>query len=164
MISHFFLCYPRFNRCFGGKNKVMTYPTLLHEWFEEIWNKGNIDAIDRLMTAETVIHHLDADGASARGPEEFRAFFKRFQGAFPDTKITVHNVFASGDMLAARWTVSAHHAGDHLGFPATHKAIEVEGMCIGHVRDGKLAEAWNLWDAYALMRQLGFKFAHAAAS
>ena len=35
--------------------------TLLHEWFEEVWNRGDAAAIDRLLAPDAVI-------TACRGP------------------------------------------------------------------------------------------------
>ncbi len=59
--------------------------TLLHEWFEEVWNRGDAAAIDRLLAPDAVIHGLqDADGNEVKGKEGFIPFFRNFRDAFPD--------------------------------------------------------------------------------
>jgi len=46
--------------------------TLLHEWFEHVWNRGDLTAIDRLMSPDVVIHGLqDADGNPLQGKQGF---------------------------------------------------------------------------------------------
>jgi len=57
--------------------------TLLHEWFEHVWNRGDIGAIDRLLAPDVVIHGLqDADGRELQGRQGFIPFFHRFREAF----------------------------------------------------------------------------------
>jgi hypothetical protein len=34
------------------------YPTVLHEWFEEVWNQKNASAIDRLLAADAIFDFL----------------------------------------------------------------------------------------------------------
>jgi steroid delta-isomerase-like uncharacterized protein len=140
------------------------YQTILHEWFEEIWTRGNGDAAHRLLAPDAVIHNLDEQGGDARGPEEFLAFWTRLRSAFPDTRIDMHEVVANGELIAGRWTMTATHHGNQLGFDATGRPVEVKGMCMATVRDGKVVEAWNLFDAMGMMRQLGFTLAQARAA
>jgi len=46
------------------------HPTLVHEWFEEVWNRRDVEAIDRLLTAETIVHGItDEQGMELCGPE-----------------------------------------------------------------------------------------------
>jgi steroid delta-isomerase-like uncharacterized protein len=133
--------------------------TILHEWFEEIWNRGNRDAVYRLLAPDAVIHNLDEQGRDARGPEEFLAFWSRLRGAFPDTNVTVHDTVQSGDKIAGRWTATGTHRGHQLGFASTGRRIEIPGMSMAIVRDRKIVEAWNLFDVMTMMQQLGFMLA-----
>ena len=57
----------------------MKSKTLAHEWFEEVWNKSQINAIDRLLASDAVAHGLfDEHGQELRGPAGFRPFFLQF--------------------------------------------------------------------------------------
>jgi hypothetical protein len=35
--------------------------TLMRRWFEEVWNKGNAEAIDELFDADGIVHGLSSD-------------------------------------------------------------------------------------------------------
>ena len=72
----------------------------------------------------------------------------------------------AGGKIAGRWTVTGAHRGDQLGFAPTNRRMEIRGMSMAIVRDGKVAEAWNFLDAMTMMRQLGFELArgHAGGS
>lgn len=132
------------------------YPTLVHEWFEEVWNQRDAQAIDRLLADDAIVHGItDANGKELRGPAAFKEFHERFLNAFPDIAITVEDTISEGDKIAARCGVRAKHEGDGLGFPATHKQTEITGMCIVRIRDGKFIEAWNNFDFLAMHSQLG---------
>jgi steroid delta-isomerase-like uncharacterized protein len=147
----------------ASKGVTAMYETLMHEWYEEIWNRGNVDAIHRLMLPDAIMHHVDESGNDARGPEGFLVVFHRLRGAFPDLRITVDDVLLSGDKIAGRYTATGTHQGDHLGVPATGRSIRIQGMGIGRFRGGKLLESWNVWDTLAMMQQLGVP-ARAAAT
>jgi predicted SnoaL-like aldol condensation-catalyzing enzyme len=113
-----------------------TPDALIRQWFEELWNQGKEDTIDRLMAPETVVHGLPTpDGQPLRGPEAFKPFFHAFRGAFPDLRVTVVRTVAQGDTVAAH----CHTTGTHLA----------------HTRGDKLIEGWNCFDFLALYQQLG---------
>ncbi|HEY0546146.1 MAG TPA: ester cyclase [Pyrinomonadaceae bacterium] len=129
---------------------------LIRRWFEEVWNKGRTDAIDEMLAAEAVVHGLaDESGQSLRGTVDFRAFHQKFRGAFPDIVVTVDDVIAEGDKVAARCSVRGSHTGDSLGFAASHKPVEFTGIALGRIEDGKITEAWNSFDFMSMFRQLG---------
>lgn len=132
------------------------YQTLVHEWFEEVWNQRRADTIDRLLAEEAVVHGIvDDQGRELRGPQAFREFHRRFLDAFPDARVEVLEAVSQGDTLAARCVVRGTHAGDGLGLKATHRPAEFTGMCFARVKDGKIVEAWNNFDFLAMHMQLG---------
>lgn len=130
--------------------------TLIRRWFEEVWNRGRADAIDEMFAEDGVAHGLadEADGA-LRGTAGFKVFHQNFRDSFPDIVVTVEDMVAEGDKVAARCGVRATHTGDGLGFAATHKAIEITGIVIARIEDGKIVECWNNFDFLRLHQQLG---------
>ena len=43
--------------------------SILHRWFEEVWNKGREEAIDELFAEDGIAHGLaDEQGEALRGP------------------------------------------------------------------------------------------------
>jgi steroid delta-isomerase-like uncharacterized protein len=126
----------------------------LRQFFEEVWNNRNDGAIDAMLSPDCVAYGLPDPDAVLRGPDEFRTLHRSFCGAFPDLHITVEDVIAAGDRVAARWRATGTHLGDHLGFPATGKKAILDGASIGVIRDGRLKEAWNMMDMGHLFETL----------
>ena len=130
--------------------------TLAHEWFDQVWNKRQADAIDRLLAEDAVAHGLFDDlGRELRGPAGFKRFFLQFTNAFPDIHVEVADTISEADKIAARCIVTGTHQGDGLGTPATHKKVHFTGIAIIRVQNGKIVEAWNNFDFQGLSRQLG---------
>ena len=140
------------------------YPSIIHEWFEEVWNQGKPEAVYRILDPKCTLYHLDEAGKDAHGPDEFLAFFTRFRGAFPDMHIQVHDAIQSGDKVAGRWTVTGTHLGDQLGMAPTRNPIRIEGMSYARAKDGRIVEGWNSWDTLALFQQLNSTQASNAAA
>jgi steroid delta-isomerase-like uncharacterized protein len=133
-----------------------TNSEFIRRWFEEVWNQGRVEAIDEMFAADGVAHGLSGDKDNpVRGTAGFKAFHESFRGAFPDIKVTVLDIVTEGDKVAALCEVRATHTGGTLGFAATHKPVEITGMTICRIRDGKIAEASNVFDFLTLYRQLG---------
>jgi len=130
--------------------------TLLHRWFEEVWNKGRADAIDEMFAREGIAYGLtDQSGNELRGPEGFKPFFESFRRAFPDLQVVIEDTVAEGDKIAARCTVRGTHSGEGIGIDATDRPVEFTGMTIVRVKDGKIVEAWNNFDFMGMFQQLG---------
>ncbi|HEY2861215.1 MAG TPA: ester cyclase [Terracidiphilus sp.] len=126
----------------------------MRQFFEEVCNRKSEAAIDRMLAPDCIAYGLPDPDAVLRGTEEFRAFHRSFCGAFPDLYVTVEDVIAAGDRVAARWRATATHLGDHLGFPATGKKTCLDGATIGVIRNGRIAEAWNMMDMGYLFESL----------
>ena len=129
--------------------------TLLHDWFEEVWNQGDTEAIDKYMAPDAIGHGLpDAEGNDMRGPAAFKPFVAKFKEAFPDLQIEVCETVSEGDLIVARCVVRGTHAGEGLGMAPTQRPIEIGGMSMVRVRDGQIVEGWNNFDFQALFAQL----------
>jgi predicted ester cyclase len=133
------------------KNKA-----LLRRWFEEVWNKGRSEAIDEMMAPDAIAHGLSDDPENPlKGPSGFKPFHETFRGAFADIEVVIEDMIAEGDKVAARCSVRAKHAGDHLGIAATGAPVDFTGIAIVRVRDGKFVEAWNNFDFMRMNKQIG---------
>jgi len=129
---------------------------LMRRWFEEVWNKGRVDAVPELFAEDGVAHGLSDDvNAPLKGPGGFLPFHAQFREAFPDIEVVVEDQIAEGDMVATRCSVRGKHAGDSLGFVATQAPVEFTGITITRMKDGKIIEAWNNFDFMKMYKQLG---------
>src|SRR3981189_1508392 len=98
---------------------------LLNRGVDGGWNKGRADAVEEMFAAEGVAHGLSDDaGNPLRGPEGFKEFHAKFRSAFPDMVVTIEDMIAEGDKVAARCSVRGRHTGDSLGFAATYAPVE----------------------------------------
>ena len=128
---------------------------LIREWFEEVWNKGNLEAIDRLMAPDAIEHGLtNAKEDDARGPAAFKPFVTKFKEAFPDLRIEVEQTVCEGEFVVARCVVRGTHNGEGLGMLPSNRPIEITGMTMVRVRDGQMVEGWNNFDMQTLMAQI----------
>ena len=128
---------------------------LIYRWFEEVWNKGRAEAIDEMFAVDGIAHGLGEAGVDVEGPAGYKPFFEKLRGAFPEFELTIEDTIAEADKVAARWTARMTHRGDQLGIQATGKQVTVTGMSIVRIKDGQITEAWNNWDIFELMQQVG---------
>jgi steroid delta-isomerase-like uncharacterized protein len=116
----------------------------------------SVDAPDTLgeVYASDVVWHMPDQ--EVRGIEEAKQFVDMFKTAFPDMHATVEDVVAEGDKVVTRVTIRGTHRGEVAEFgPPTGKQVEIEGITIHRIEDGKIAEEWNSYDNLSLMQQLG---------
>ena len=109
----------------------------------------------------------DADAIFAPGflshtagqPPQDRATFEaqlaEFGAGFPGYRYEIHEQIAQGDMVANRVTWHAVHTGTFKGVPATGRPVELRGINLFKVRDGRIVEQWAQPDFLGLMQQIG---------
>ncbi len=119
----------------------------------ELYDRGNMSAAYEFLTTDFVIH-VPAGGA-VRGIEGAQKRATMFRQAFPDLTFTTHESIASGDTVATRWTFEGTHKGEFLGVAPTERRVAIDGISMVKVRDGKLSEAWGVWDTGEALKQLG---------
>src|SRR5215472_15898404 len=124
---------------------------LAKRWFEEIWNAGRREAIAEMLAPDAVIQ--EGSGASV-GPEGFYPFFDRMHAAFSGIHVTIHDTIAEDDKVFVRWSCMVWHTGDGLGMPATNKSIEVSGMSLVRIANGRFVAGWQNWDMLGMMQQI----------
>jgi steroid delta-isomerase-like uncharacterized protein len=122
-------------------------------FFEEVWNGGNLNALDELATPDSVLY--DRDMGEHRGIAAGREFISTYRKAFPDLRFTIEEQIAEDDKVVTRWKARGTHRGELMGIPPTEKSVTVSGITIDRIADGKISETIGSWDALGLMQQLG---------
>lgn len=108
---------------------------------EEVWNGHDPDAVARFVGSEIL--------------EETRAHTDQFLAAISDARITIEDLIAEGDKVAARLTVSGTSRGPFAGHPPTGRRVTFTSMRMYRVADGKIVESWAMQDRLGLLQQLG---------
>ena len=119
---------------------------------EEVYNKGDLDAVAEVASADIVIHSASDE---IRGHEGAKAYVAALRAGFPNLRITVEDQVAEGDLVVTRWVARGTHRGAFQGVPATGRDVVVAGTDIDRIAGGKVAECWAHVDELGLMRQLG---------
>lgn len=126
---------------------------LIQRGFEEEWNKGNLDVIPELFTADVICHMVHSP--DIHGQDNWKVFITAFRNAFPDIHFTVEDHFGEGDRVATRWTFTGTHKGELMGITPTGAHITVKGVNIYHFSDSKISEFWVTLDDLGMLQQLG---------
>ena len=88
-----------------------------------------------------------------------RATFEQFVGGvtkgMPGYAYEIQDQIAQGDLVANRITWRGVHSGNLAGVPATGRSIELRGINMFRVRDGRVVEQWAQLDMLGLLQQIG---------
>ncbi len=125
---------------------------LVRRYYEEVLNGRDLSVVAELFAPAFVSY--TPSGRSVDLAEYVRAIGVS-HAALPNLHVTIEDQFAEGDRVVTRWSATGTHRGPFAGIAPTGKAITVTAMHIHRIADGKLAEHWEQFDLYGLLRQLG---------
>jgi steroid delta-isomerase-like uncharacterized protein len=91
------------------------------------------------------------------GRDEIAAFFSDLFDAFPDWHFTVVETVAEGDGVAIRWRARGTFAGpgNFMGFEPNGARVDLEGVDLARIRDGRIRVLDAYMNGTELARQLG---------
>jgi steroid delta-isomerase-like uncharacterized protein len=120
----------------------------------ELINAGDVDGFDQVLAADFVEHEETPGLAPTR--EGVKEFFKMYAAAFPDMRFDPQDMLSSGDKVVTRARATGTHEGEFMGMPPTGRRVDVQLIDIIRFGDDGLAhEHWGVFDALAMMQQLG---------
>ena len=122
---------------------------------EELFNHtGNLDATEEIIDPNYVSY--EPTSGETRGIEGAKQFAATYREAFPDLTCTIEDMVAEGDKVVVRFRARGTHQGETEAFgPPTGKRMEITGITIKRLSEGKIVEAWTNFDALGMMQQLG---------
>lgn len=130
------------------KNKALS-----RRFYQEVWGKRNLDALDQLVAADVVDHDLPPGFPPGR--KGTKAYLSVFLNAFPDSQMTIEDQVAEEDKVVTRWTITGTHTGELMGIPATGRQGTTTGIYVHRIASGQIVETWGEFDEMGMMRQIG---------
>jgi len=122
--------------------------SIVRQFIEQIINTGNVENIAGVISPDYV--EVFNNLSYPVGIEGAIEHVKGVRKTYPDLKLTIDLQIAEGDWVATCYTMTGTHQGEWMGIAPTGKKIEVTGVNIDKVVDGKIVEhggAANLFDS-----------------
>jgi steroid delta-isomerase-like uncharacterized protein len=131
------------------------------------FNSKDYDAIEALVTDDFELIDVGS-GQKYSGREGARRNAEGWLTAFPDVDVELLNVVASGDWAVAEAVGRGTHSGPMqtpMGeVPPTGTKMELHFCSVVKVRDGKIVEERDYYDAMTIANQLGLMPEQAAST
>jgi len=121
--------------------------------YQEIYNSNNLDNLLEVVSEKLLTPKIMPGIPS--GIEGAKAAHQIMLTGFPDYQTVIEDLFAEGDRVAARITMSGTHTGVFIGIPPTGKLVSFTGIYIARITNGKIVEHWGEEDGVSLLAQLG---------
>jgi predicted ester cyclase len=119
------------------KNKA-----LVRRLFETVHIKGDLDAIDELLSPEFVDHSLMAGQEGDR--EGYKRSLPELRAPFSHLRLSIEDQIAEGDKVLTRGTWrGVHDRGEFLGLAPTGEEWAITVMLVHRIEGGKIIEEWS---------------------
>jgi predicted ester cyclase len=125
--------------------------TVVFRWLAA-GDADDLDAFDELLHPDVVIHA--PLGLSTTSADAEKAVWKDALAAMPDLRHDVQEVVVDGDVEMARVVVTGTMTKGFAGVEGTGRKFRIDQAVITHLREGKVAEAWEIADIAALRQQV----------
>ncbi len=133
----------------AGKNKEN-----FRRFLAEAANGGKLAVIDELCDPE-VRYYIVGSTEPLCGFDGVKGVVSGFRAAFPDLHVTIEEVIAEGDTVAARVTARGTNSGELLGAAPSGRRAEWTVNHYSHFKDGKMVEDRVNFDQLGFLQQLG---------
>ena len=111
---------------------------LARRFARELWVEANLNVADELCTSEFVRHGPEGE---FQGPERMKQVVSQVRSAVSDLTSDFVDQIAEGNEVATRWVTRGTVQG---------KPVEIDGITINRIVNGKIAEDWSAYDAARL--------------
>jgi steroid delta-isomerase-like uncharacterized protein len=126
--------------------------SVIEQWLAA-GDRGDVDDFDRLLHPDAVVHA--PRGLSTTDCEAEKQTWRDALAAVPDLRHEVQEVLAQGEAEMARVVVTGTLVAGFAGLPGTGTSFRIDQAVICHLRDGRIAEAWEIADVGAIVDQVG---------
>lgn len=138
---------------FSQKNDIEKDLKMYEEVWNDIVNKGRIDLINDKNFDPNIVQISNT--GNIVGIADFKAYYQNFITGFSDIKFTVIDAFGQDNKIVKHWRFEGKHTGDFFGIPATDKLLNIEGVTLVKMKDGRIAQEQDFMDNALFMQQLG---------
>ena len=121
--------------------------------YQEIYNSNDLDALAEVVSEDLLTPKIMS--GIPTGIEGAKAAHRIMLAGFPDYQTIIDDIFAEGDKVAVRITMSGTNTGSFMGIPATGKHVSFTGIYIARIVNRKIVEHWGEEDGVSLLQQLG---------
>jgi predicted ester cyclase len=136
---------------------VSLYESIVERWFRDLFTRGDLSAVEGLVTADFVAYGTGGDGRTieTRGPEAFREWLRWYLRAFTDREWIVHDVISEGDKVVARYSGWATYRRGLFDIPSADRRVCETGILIYCIEGGKVAAILSEMSDLQVVMQLG---------
>ena len=123
----------------------------MRQFYEDVVQNGDFAKLGELV-APNLVDHNPGPG-QAPGAEGVKQFFTAMRAAVSDLRVSVEQIIAEGDKVAAHVSISGRHTGELMGIPPSGKEVVMRVSDIVRIENGKAVEHWGVEDMSGFVSQ-----------
>lgn len=123
------------------------------ETFYRAFSDQNLDLVDRVLASDW--DDIPLAPGQEPGPQGIKTIIRSVAEAFPDVRITIHDMVQEPGKIGVRADISGTHKGPLFGIAATGKQVSFRLQEFHTLADGRVTTTWHMEDWFGLFLQLG---------
>ena len=130
---------------------------VLVRFMHQVWNAGDVEAVDDFLADRYTIHDDPGDPWEGRtlSREEFKQRLVTSRAPFPDLHFEISDIVPHGDRVAIGWIMRGTQSGPLGDQPPSGRTIAARGMTIYYFDGDRLTGHRQVVDRLTVARQLG---------
>jgi predicted ester cyclase len=127
---------------------------LIRRFYDETFNRGNVEFAECVHGSGYRYHDITVPGA----PVNHATYMARnagFAAAFPDRRVDIEDLIATGDRVVARALLHATHTGPLGNIAPTGRKVRLASAIIYRFAQARVVEEWEIFDKLGMYQQLG---------
>ena len=121
--------------------------------WDDIINKGKLNEFNETNFTKSITMHASPNDII--GIDSARVYYANYLTGFSNITFTIKDVFGMGNKLVKHWNFKGTHTGVFFGIKATGKKVDIDGVTLVRMENGKIAEERDFLDNLEFMQQLG---------
>ncbi len=114
--------------------------------------KGNIEYFNDSNFSKDVVMY--SSPSNIVGIDSMKAYYNNFLIGLSDISFTIKDIFGMENKLVKHWNFKGTHTGLFFGIPATGKKVDLDGVTLVRMENGKIAAERDFFDNLEFMQQL----------
>jgi len=115
---------------------------------------GDLNDLDEVIAPDYLEHAALPPGVPS-GLPGLKAMMTAYREAFPDFTIAIEKYLEQGDTGCAVIRMTGTQTRPFMGAPPSGRAIDITGIDVVRVMDGKCVEHWGVQDDLGMLTQIG---------
>jgi steroid delta-isomerase-like uncharacterized protein len=142
--------------CTNDQNTVQQNEAIARS-FMTAFSEHDIDGLTALFAEDDCLYEEVATGRQYTTKAAIAQYLDATIAGIPDTRLEVTSIVANSDMAAVEWIWHGTNTvgWENMGIPATGKTLELRGISVMEIVDGKIRRNSDYWDWNSFIRQIG---------